>query len=159
MYWKLQCYKLVAKHADGDWREFENSKQLGILNIQTFGNQTDPRLLGKVTPEGDDRAFAAAEASRGASEGSDQAEGLFMEATIREWRRDGRESTPHWCYVTYVILMCVYIFQRCGAIVLVPILLGVCRNHDRMVWIRSVTEYSFRKEPVAGTIASLQNHA
>jgi len=37
-----------------------------------------------VTPEGDDRAFAAAEASRGASEGSDQAEGLFMEATIRE---------------------------------------------------------------------------
>jgi len=33
-----------------------------------------------VTPEGDDRAFAAAEASRGASEGSDQAEGLFMEA-------------------------------------------------------------------------------
>lgn len=52
------------------------------------------------------------------------------------------------------------VFQRCvcGAIVLVPVLLGVCRNHDRMVWIRSVTEYSFRKEPVAGTIASLQNH-
>ena len=130
MYWKLQCYKLVAKHADGDWREFENSKQLGILNIQTFGNQTDPRLLGKVTPEGDDRAFAAAEASRGASEGSDQAEGLFMEVTIREWRRDGRESTPHWCCDLCDLDVFYIVFQRCvcvcGAIVLVPVLLGVC---------------------------------
>ena len=87
---------------------------------------------------------------------------------VFSWRRpSGSEdgmigSRHHIDAVTYVILMCFTLFFKgvcvCGAIVLVPVLLGVCRNHDRMVWIRSVTQYSFRKEPVAGTIASLQNH-
>ena len=62
-------------------------------------------FISKVTPEGDDRAFAAAEASRGASEGSDQAEGLFMEAgSVGD---DWEDTTDAIVTYTYVIL-CVF---------------------------------------------------